>query len=47
LFAELNELNTERIQKKEQDDALGVILLALAAVAAGIALAKGGPGSGG
>jgi hypothetical protein len=47
LFAELNELNTKRIQKKEQDDALGVILLALGALAAGIALTKGGSGGGG
>jgi hypothetical protein len=47
LFAELNELNAKRVQKKEQDDALGVILLALAALAAGIALAKGGSGGGG
>jgi hypothetical protein len=47
LFAELNELNAKRVQKKEQDDALGVILLALGALAAGIALTKGGSGGAG
>jgi hypothetical protein len=42
LFAELNERNLRRARRrKDQDDALGIVLLALGALAAGIALSKG------
>jgi hypothetical protein len=42
LFAELDERSVRRARaRKEQDDTLGIVLLALGALAAGVALSKG------